>query len=86
MKINKQLPKSTIIAYDYSIHKIIIEELKICEDKADLNHIDVSKVANMKNLFSHSEFNGDISKRNVSNVTDMKGMFCYSKFNGDTYK
>jgi len=41
-------------------------------------------VADMSDMFSHSNFNGDISKWDVSNVTDDYGMFFHSNFNGDT--
>ena len=49
---------------------------------------DVSRVADMSNLFSYQVlFNGNISKWVVSNVQDMSGMFHYAtSFNGDISK
>lgn len=74
------------VADNDNIKKIVNTEIMKYGFKADLNHIDVSKVTDMSFLFADSEFNGDISKWDVSNVTDMAGMFYNSKFNGDISK
>ena len=72
-----------IVANDGNVKDVVRDEIKRLGNKADLNHIDVSGVTNMNNLFSDSKFNGDISKWNVSNVEGMAYMFYNSPFNQD---
>jgi surface protein len=79
-----QLP--TIIATDDTIHKIVKDEIAKYGYNANLNHIDVSKVTDMRGFFKESSFNGDISQWDVSNVTNMRAMFSNSRFNGDISK
>jgi hypothetical protein len=73
------------IANNNSLRQIIVQEINKYGNSADLNHIDVKNVTNMKNLFSRElkKFDGDISKWDVSNVTNMKNMFFHSSFDGD---
>lgn len=82
-------PKSSAIirANDKNIMKIIEEEIKRLGNNANLNHIDVFDVTEMRFLFSsktldrryanldYTVINPDISEWDVSNVTAMDFMF-----------
>ena len=90
--------RTIIKANDENLREIVKENITKWGSNADLNHIDVSQVTDMSNLFSpfninfqiplhiHSEFmkfNGDISLWDVTSVISMRLMFHLSIFNGD---
>ncbi len=76
--------KEKIIAINKKNLKYLIqEEINLYGNNYNLNHIDVSKITDMKELFKQSDFNGDISQWDVSHVTTMEFMFHQSQFNGD---
>ena len=62
---------------------LIRQHIKKYTAACDLNHIDVSRITSMNNLFADSPFNGDISKWDVSRVTNMEKMFYLSVFKGN---
>jgi len=64
-----------IIANDSNIHDIVKDLINKYGNGVALNHIDVSAVTNMQELFKRTGFNGDISGWDVSNVTNMRLMF-----------
>ena len=96
--INIRRKPTTIEATDATIQQIVKDELDKFGHDADLNHIDVSEVTKMDNLFhcydganflgkTYSDLNPDISKWDVRNVTHMNLTFYYcEKFNQDLSK
>lgn len=86
-KINSEIMrKEKIVAKDKNhLKEIIKQEMSSCGHDCDLNHIDVSQIKDMSNLFKNSDFNGRLDKWNVSAVEDMSYMFFNSKFCGNIY-
>ena len=69
----------------YQLIGMIEREIIINGYKCSLNHIDMSKIIDMRYLFSRGKlllFDGDISLWDVSNVQDMSQMFEDSAYSG----
>jgi short-subunit dehydrogenase len=60
--------KKVIAKNKDDLRDLIREEIKLNGYQCDLNHIDISNIKDLSNLFENSNFNGDISKW-VSNKT-----------------
>jgi len=78
-------PKIIVKDREHLLH-LVREEIKCNGSKCDLNHLDISNVTQLNDLFMNSDFNGDISNWNTSNVDNMSSLFFESEFNGDISK
>ena len=76
--------RETIVAASTEhLNELVQEHIRLDGHACDLNHIDVSGIRDMSNLFKKAKFNGDVSRWNVSNVINMERMFEDCRFNGD---
>jgi len=56
------MKKETIVAKNKKhLSQLIKEDIRLNGDNCDLNHIDVSNIVDMSELFKESNFNGSIS-------------------------
>lgn len=84
--LNTKVNPSKIIATDETIYRIVKSEIDRFGPVCNLNHIDVSKVTHMRELFSkdydedfRNKINPDVSKWNVENLVDGWCMFYYCR-------
>ena len=82
LKVSKN-PYTLFPKTNEELKHMIEDEISKNGNECSLNHIDVSRITDMSDLFVKSEFNGDISGWDVSNVENMYAMFLSAKFSGD---
>ena len=72
-----------IVAQD-KVHlaSIIGKEMQDHGNACSLNHVDISNITDLSNVFEDLPFVGDISQWNTSNVTNMDNLFKNSRFKG----
>ena len=62
---------------------LVMNEMEMHGATCDLNHIDISEITHLDEVFKNSCFNGDMSQWNTSNVYSMNGTFVNSAFDGN---
>ena len=73
-----RIPQSTI-----DLLLLVREEMALHGPSVDLNHINLSQLNGLSEVFMDTNFTGDISKWNVSRVESMDRLFQNCPFNGD---
>lgn len=68
------------------LRDIILREISLHGPNCDLNHLDISQMTSLDDVFARIDFNGDISQWDTSRITSMRGTFSGSTFNGDISK
>ena len=83
--LSTKVKPSVIKATRFDLRLILKDEIKRLGDDANLNHIDVSQITDLSDIFYCKEdFCGDISKWKTGNCKKFDSMFyCCQKFNCD---
>lgn len=83
LKINKDTNKFTLFPKTVKeLKEMIKEEMEKNGVHCSLNHIDISALNNLNELFMYSDFDGDISGWDTSNILQLSHTFAYSSFTG----
>ncbi len=77
------MPKIIIAENKADLRECIKEALYLQGADCDLNHIDISKVTDLSNLFADCTGQPDVSHWEVGHVRDMSGLFVRADYCGD---